>query len=260
MEEVMNQQLDYGNWIRKKNLVYLGSCALGIGILLFLPFGTLYRLLLSILFVVVFFSFLFPLYAYIMFSQKGGGLQEKIYDLIIRSLGEDVKGKILDIGSGNGVLAIKLARRHDKAEVIGVDSWGKDWEYSKGVCEKNAQILQVAGRVLFQNGNAAALNFPANTFDGAVSNLTFHEVKPVDDKREVVREALRILKPGGAFAFIDYFYDPKYYANSQQFNEFLRDMKLSQFECKPLREVMSLPPLLRHPRILGRVGIIWGRK
>ena len=133
----MEAQLDYGNWIRKKNLFILGLWVLGAGVLIFIPLGSLYRLTVTTLFVIILVSFLFPLYAYVMFSQKGGRLQEKFYDLIIQSLGEDVKGRVLDIGSGNGVFAVKLAQQHNEVEVVGIDYWGKDWEYSKNVCEKN---------------------------------------------------------------------------------------------------------------------------
>src|SRR5437868_9338505 len=110
----MQAQLDYGNWIRKKNLLVLGLCTLGAGGLIFIPFGFLYRLLVTLLFVIVLISFLFPLYAYVMFSQKGGRLQEKFYNLLIQRLGKDVKGEILDIGSGNGVLAVKLAQQQSE--------------------------------------------------------------------------------------------------------------------------------------------------
>jgi SAM-dependent methyltransferase len=256
----MEAQLDYGNWIRKKNLLILGLCTLGVGALIFLPFGSLYRLVTIILFVISFISFIFPLYAYVMFSQKGGRLQEKVYNVIIQSLGTNVKGKIIDIGSGNGVLAVKLAQQHSEVEVIGIDYWGIDWEYSKSVCDKNAQIAKVAGRIHFQKGDAATLDFPADTFEGAISNLTFHEVKSVMDKRIVVQEALRVVKPGGTFAFVDYFYDKKYYGDVSEFRNYLKDMKLSQFECKPLQDTIAIPILLRHPKILGRVGIIYGRK
>ena len=132
----METQLDYGNWIRKKNLLILGLCALGMGILIFMPLSSLYRISAIILFAIILVSFLFPLYAYMMFSQKGGKLQEKFYNLIIQSLGENVEGKIIDIGSGNGVLAAKFAQQHENTEVVGIDYWGKDWEYSKSVCEK----------------------------------------------------------------------------------------------------------------------------
>lgn len=139
----MEAQLEYGNWIRKKNLFILGAFTLGAGVLAFIPLGSIYHVVLVILFFIALVSFLFPLYAYVMFSQNGGRLQEKVYNLIIQSLGSDVKGRILDIGSGNGVLAIKLAQQHENAEVTGMDYWGKDWEYSKNVCEKNAQAAKV---------------------------------------------------------------------------------------------------------------------
>ncbi len=256
----METQLAYGNWIRKKNLLILGLCALGVGTLLLFPLGTLYQLIVAIVFLAILVSFLFPLYAYVMFSQKGGQVQEKVYNLIIQSLGEEVKGRILDIGSGNGVLAVKLAQQHREVTVVGIDYWGKDWEYSKEVCDKNARIAKVESRVHFQKGDAAALEFAPDSFDGAISNLTFHEVQSVTDKRAVVQEALRVVKPGGTFAFVDYFYAEKYYGKAVEFESYLRDQKLSQLEYKPLREMLALPVLLRHPKILGRVGIIYGRK
>jgi len=256
----METQLDYGNWIRKKNLLILGLCALGVGALILIPLGSLYRLVVAILFVIIFISFLFPLYAYVMFSQKGGKLQEKFYNLIIQSLGKDVKGKVLDIGSGNGVLAVKLAQAHTEVQVTGMDYWGEDWEYSKSVCEKNAQIAKVDNRVHFQKGDAAKLDFADSTFDGATSNLTFHEVKSVTDKKLVLGEALRVVKPGGTFAFIDYFYDEGYYGNKLELEKFLTGLNLSHFEYKHLREMIVIPILLNHPKILGKVGIIYGKK
>lgn len=256
----METQLDYGNWIRKKNLLILGGCALGMGVLTFLPFGVVYRVITSVLFLIIFISFLFPLYAFVMFSQRGGKIQEKLYDLIIQKLGEQINGEIIDIGSGNGVLAVKLALQHKGVRVTGMDYWGEDWEYSKSVCESNAQKAGEGGRVRFQKGDAARLDFDSETFDAAVSNLTFHEVKSARDTRSVVQEALRVLKPGGSFAFIDYFYEEKYYGTKSEFEKFLDDLDLSHIESKPIWELITIPALLKHPKILGKVGILYGRK
>jgi ubiquinone/menaquinone biosynthesis C-methylase UbiE len=256
----MQAQLDYGNWIRKKNLYILGACALGTGVLAIIPLGVVYRIVMSVLFLVVSISFLFPLYSYVMFSQNGGKVQEKLYDLIVQKLGDDVKGEIIDIGSGNGVLSVKLAMQNKDVRVTGMDYWGTDWEYSKSVCEGNAKKAGVETRVRFQKGDAAKLDFASEAFDGAVSNLTFHEVKSAKDTRSVVQEALRVVKPGGCFAFIDYFYEEKYYGKQAEFQNFLNELSLSHFECKPIDELLKLPALLKHPRILGRVGILYGRK
>lgn len=256
----MNKQLDYGNWIRKKNLFVLGGCAFVAGMLIFIPLGAVYRFVMSFLFVILLITFFFPLYAYIMFSQRGGKLQEKIYELIIEKLGTNLKGNILDIGSGNGVLAVKLAGQNPEAQVLGMDYWGKDWEYSKNVCEQNAQIANVEKRARFQRGDAASLDFKDETFDAIISNLTFHEVRSVRDKREVLAEALRVLKPGGSFSFVDYFSEAKYYGEESAFKTYLKKLNLSHVEYKRLEDELELPVLLKHPKILGKVGILHGRK
>ena len=103
-------------------------------------------------------------------------------------------------------------------------------------------------------------NLPTKPLTGAISNLTFHEVKSVEDKRQVLAEALRVVKAGGHFAFVDYFYDTKYYGTAATFGEYLKNLGLAQFERKPLHEMIAVPLLLRHPKILGKVGIIYGRK
>jgi SAM-dependent methyltransferase len=259
-EEIMETQLEYGNWIRKKILLVLGLCSLGLGILALIPIGPLYQIIVATLFTITFVSFLFPLYSYFMFSQNGGKFQEKIYDLIIQSLGAPIQGRIIDIGSGNGVLAVRLAQQHRESEVVGMDTWGRNWEYSKNICERNARVGKVENRVRFQKGDAAALEFAGETFDGAVSNLTFHEVQSAADKRAVVREALRVVKSGGRFAFVDYFYDARFYGESSAFEEDLNGLQLTQWEYKPLREMLAIPLPLRHPKILGKAGILYGKK
>ncbi|MEZ4519839.1 MAG: class I SAM-dependent methyltransferase [Chloroflexota bacterium] len=251
----METELEYGNWVRKKNLIVLGSGALAAGLLVLLPLGTIYRVIMAVVFVALLVSFLLPFYSYVQFSQSGGKVQEKFYALIIRCLGEDIgAGRLLDIGSGNGVLAVKLALHFPEAEVIGMDYWGEDWEYSRSVCEKNARTAGVENRVQFQKGDAAGLDFADDTFDGATSNLTFHEVKSVTDKRKVLQEALRVVKPGGAFSFIDYFYEEGYYGSTAEFEAFLAGLGLAQVELESI-QLIDIPALLRHPKILGKVGL-----
>jgi SAM-dependent methyltransferase len=256
----MAKQFKYGNWIRKKVLWILGLSALGLGVLCFLPLAIYLRVLIGVLFLMVFISFILPCYAYIKFAPRGGNLQDKVYQLIARSLGEQSTGTILDIGTGNGMLAIKLTQTYPQTQVIGLDYWGKNWEYSKAVCEENAQLAQVAEYVHFVQGDAAALEFEDATFDAVVSNLTFHEVRSAANKRDVVLEALRVLKPGGSFAFMDYFYDSHYYGPALEFEAFLHSLGLARLALKPLPEVMALPALLRHPKILGKAGLIYGTK
>jgi hypothetical protein len=50
--------MDYGNWIRKKNLLMIGLGALGMGALIFIPLGLPYRLIATALLIIILVSFL----------------------------------------------------------------------------------------------------------------------------------------------------------------------------------------------------------
>jgi len=256
----VNTSITYGNWIRKKMLFVLGLSVLSLGILFLLLSNVYLQLITGLLFVILLISFSFPLYAYYAFSPRGGNLQEKVYTLIVDSLGRSAPDNALDIGTGNGVLTLKLAQKFPTTQVVGLDYWGKNWEYSQAICEANARTAQVADHVRFVKGDAAALEFNAAAFAAVVSNLTFHEVKSAPQKREVVREALRVLRPGGKFVFVDYFYDRQYYGQPTEFEVFLHRQGLAKIEFKHLSDVLPLPWLLRHPKIFGKVGIIYGQK
>ena len=134
---------EYGNWVSTR-LIY-GSIAMSI------PFFALSFV--SSLFVVGAIPFLLSLayfaYARHKFSQRGGNLQAPIRNLVVEHLDWDGEGKALDIGCGNAPLAIELAKRYPNAQVTGIDYWGGMWEYSKAVCERNAEIEGVAGRMNF---------------------------------------------------------------------------------------------------------------
>ena len=207
MSDKQTADPEYGNWVSKK-LIY-GSIAMTIP---FFALSLVFRILVvgAIPFLLLFAYFAYARY---VFSQRGGNLQAKIRKLVVEHLDWDGEGKGLDIGCGNAPLVIELAKRHPNAHMTGIDYWGGMWEYSKAVCERNAEIEGVAGHVSFQKASAAALPFEDGYFDAAVSNLVFHEVGEVKDKRELVKEALRVVKKGGAFAFQDLFLLKSYFCD-----------------------------------------------
>lgn len=104
MSENQEKQVDYGNWVSKK-FIYLPA----IIALVFVGLSFL-----SIFFLIGAFIFLIPtayfIYAYFQFSPRGGNLQKKIRDLALNQLVWNGDGKLLDIGCGNGALAIEAAK------------------------------------------------------------------------------------------------------------------------------------------------------
>lgn len=194
-------------------------------------------------------------------SYEGGGIQSKVLDGVLSYL--DVlhwngEGKLLDIGCGSGAMSIKAAKKFPKAEITGMDYWGAGWDYSKKLCEDNAKAEGVT-RIEFQQGDAAKLDFANDTFDVAVSNFVFHEVRSQPDKLALVREALRVVRPGGYFVFEDVFYARSHYGDIQVFVKALEPY-VSEIHFVDMRHPDYAPAFLNTPLILGQMGLIYGRK
>ena len=89
------------------------------------------------------------------------------------------------------------------------------------MCEKNAASEGVATRCRFQHGDAHQLDFPDDTFDAVVSNYVYHNITGAD-KQALLRETLRVLKPGGVFALNDDM-KPRMYGDMEAFAQDLRE-------------------------------------
>jgi ubiquinone/menaquinone biosynthesis C-methylase UbiE len=245
---------DYGNWVPKKYIYISG--------VLSIFFLIIYNLLpiLIIGTIIFFISFAYFAYARYRFSPQGGNLQSRIQDLVLNHLDWDGNGDIIDIGCGNAPLTIKVAKKYTNAKVTGIDYWGKMWEYSMQVCEKNAKIEEVEDRITFQKASASALPFGEGSFDAAVSNLVFHEVSDTKDKREVIKEALRVVKKGGKFAFQDLFLEKRTYGNIDDLLETIRSWDIENVEFSSTKNTEFIPRALKLPFMVGTMGILYGKK
>jgi ubiquinone/menaquinone biosynthesis C-methylase UbiE len=134
------------------------------------------------------------------------------------------------------------------------------WEYSKSVCERNAEIEGVTGRVTFQKTSASSLPFEDGFFDAAVSNLVFHEVSDAADKRDVIKEALRVVKKGGNFAFQDLFLVKRMYGEVDDLLEAIGSWGVENVESLDTSHSDFIPKALRLPFMIGAIGILYGKK
>ena len=136
-------------------------------------------------------------------------------------------GKCLDVGCGSGALGIAVGKRNPKAEIVGIDRWGKEYaSFSKNLCESNARAEGVT-HITFQQGDATHLDFPDGTFDAVVINYVYHNIP--GDRQQYLLETLRTSKKGGTFALHDIFSRTKY-GDMQAFVQKLRDMGYQQVE------------------------------
>jgi arsenite methyltransferase len=108
------------------------------------------------------------------------------------SLGEAV----LDIGCGAGVDSLVAARLVGPAgKVVGIDATPE----MIARAQANLALTRLAN-VSFEIAAAEALPFPDGEFDVAVSNGVFNLTV---DKEQALREAHRVLKPGGRLLLAD---------------------------------------------------------
>ena len=244
----------FGNWVPVKMIAapgILGLACLALGALHW-PFLVAAGLLLPI---AGYFAA-----ARFLFSAKGGNLQDQVQELVIKQIDWDGKGKVLDIGCGNGPLTIKIARCYPEAQITGIDYWGDSWDYSMQICTRNAQASGVAERTTFRRASASDLPFEDESFDLIVSNLVFHEIRDITDKREAIREAMRVLKRGGVFVLQDLFLLKPFYGSPEELVNTLRGWGVSEVEFIRTCDEAFIPGLVKLPFMLGTLAILRGKK
>jgi len=98
--------------------------------------------------------------------------------------------RILDLGCTVGHNTSALAKTWPNAEVHGIDVAGPMVRYA------DARSKSQNTKVHYSQQNAEATNFEAGSFDMVFSSMFLHEL-PAKTLQKVLKEAYRLLKPGG---------------------------------------------------------------
>ncbi|MFK5956514.1 MAG: methyltransferase domain-containing protein [Planctomycetota bacterium] len=117
---------------------------------------------------------------------------------VTRLLELGAHGRVLDIGCGPGHIPLQLVTQKPELKVIGVDlshNMLKIAEEHRAVCAHGEQVE-------FVIADAKGLDFPDDSFDTVCSNSILHHIP---DPVPFLREAWRVLKPGGVFLIRDLF-------------------------------------------------------
>lgn len=104
--------------------------------------------------------------------------------------------RALEIGCGTGTLLIEIKRRHPDIEVVGLDPDKKALERARRKARRAGITIEL------DCGFSNELPYPDAAFDRVFSSLMFHHVAN-DEKEATLREARRVLKPGGRLELMD---------------------------------------------------------
>ena len=269
-----SREADYGNWVPEKMMKLFwgvsGALVIATIALLKLVKTPAAGVIAAILAAAALAMTIYMQICRNIFDFRRGGMMGKVHQFLVehfpweqavKNLGlPDGEGEILDIGCGAAALTNRCAKAFPKARFTGIDFWGSEWSYAKEQCEKNAKLEGVADRVRFEKGDAARLDFADETFDGAVSNFVFHEVKTQPEKQKVVREALRVVKRGGAFAFQDMFGQKALYGDMEAFTrQLLEEGVVQEIHYIPEPEKQDfVPKFVTAPWMIYQAGLIYG--
>jgi ubiquinone/menaquinone biosynthesis C-methylase UbiE len=259
-----SHKIDYGNWISMNIIIFsIVFCEIFVFLLLLSITGEWHVLLKVMFWFLTIASLLISayfIYARYQFADRGGGMQEKIRGLLVGEMDWDGQGTALDIGCGNGPLTIRLAQQYPEARLTGIYLREGGWEYARPICEKNAEAEGVMGRIEFVQASATALPFEDESFDLVVSNLAFHKVKDVQAKKDLIKEALRVLKKGGVFAFQDLFWNEKLYGDLRDMVKDIKKWGVQEVVFVDTSKSELIPRALKLPFMVGPIGMIRGVK
>ncbi|WP_276351489.1 class I SAM-dependent methyltransferase [Cohnella caldifontis] len=141
---------------------------------------------------------------YMVWSSKVGKLRvrERLLDLV----GLRGNERVLDVGCGRGLLLVAAARRLTTGKAVGVDIWNLEDQSGNGAeaAWRNARREGTEDRVDIKDGDARDLPFADGTFDVVISSLAVHNISDPGERTTAIREMMRVLKPGGRFAVLDF--------------------------------------------------------
>ena len=110
--------------------------------------------------------------------------------------------KVLDAGCGSGRTTIAVAEAFPQAKITALDKFDAGYIEEGGMklFQQNINLAGIENRVNIVSGDITGTPFENSQFDAVVSSFMIDHLQ--DGKQQALKEAYRIMKPGGRFLLV----------------------------------------------------------
>ena len=150
--------------------------------------------------------------------------------------------RVLDVGTGRGLLLVGAAKRLTTGTAVGIDIWSKK-DLSSNTAEaarRNLEIEGVLPKSALVSEGAQKMSFVDSSFDIVVSNLCIHNIASRAERDQACKEIARVLKPGGHAIISDFKNTGNYAESFKKSGLSVKRSGFSLFTFPPLRIVTAI--------------------
>lgn len=145
--------------------------------------------------------------------------------------------RVLDVGTGRGLLLAGAAKKLTTGQAVGIDIWNQEDLSGNNMQNlvRNLELEGVREKTEAKSEDAQRMSFPDASFDVVLSNVCLHNIYNKPGRAQACGEIVRVLKPSGVAVISDFRHMSEYRNVFSRLGMQVRRMPLTFDTFPPLR-------------------------